>query len=208
MKNIEEQRKFGNDQSLHAHSEQHSPVLGPLGFMISMAIPAVFAIIGIIALGWDAISWSGAIIWGIVATIVFTLFSMMGKKMGMTRMDLLDLLGSMFVDPGTSTSKRLGLMMHLMNGALLAIAWAYGAALLNLPANWITAMGWSVVLWLLALMMMSTMGSVHPAIKNGTQEDPGPAATNYGKKTPLGSLIGHLIYGLVLGLLYQNWPLA
>jgi hypothetical protein len=208
MGNTEEQRRSGSEQSLHAHQEHHSPVLGPLGFMISMGVPAVFAIIGVMALGWGAISWWGAIVWGMVATIAFALFSMMGKKMGMTRMDLLDLLGSMFVEPGTGTSKRLGLIMHLMNGALLAIAWAYGAALLNLPANWVTAMGWGVVLWLLALMMMTTMGSVHPAIKHGTQEDPGPAATNFGKKTPMGSLMGHLVYGLVLGLLYQNWPLG
>jgi hypothetical protein len=186
----------------------HSPVLGPLGFMISMGVPAVIAIIGIIVLGWDAISWGGAIAWGIVATIAFALFSMMGKKMGMTRMDLLDLLGSMFVEPGTSKSKMLGGLMHMMNGALLAIAWAYGVALLNLPANWLTGLGWGVILWMLALLMMTTMGSVHPAIKRGEQEDPGTAAMNFGKMTPMGSLMGHLVYGLVLGLLYQNWPLG
>lgn len=208
MRKTEEQRSFGNGQSLHSNQVHHSPVLGPLGFMMSMGVPAVIAIIGIIALGWDAISWLGAIVWGMVATIAFALFSMMGKKMGMTRMDLLDLLGSVFVKPGTSASKGIGMAMHLMNGALLGIAWAYGVALLNLPANWLTAMGWGVILWLLALLMMTTMGSVHPAIKSGEQEDPGPAATNFGKKTPVGSLMGHLVYGLALGLLYQNWPLG
>lgn len=208
MKNTKEQRGFGNGQTLHAHQEHHSPVLGPLGFMVSMGVPAVIAIIGVIVLGWDAISWWGAIVWGMVATIAFTLFSMMGKKMGMSRMDLLDLLGSMFMEPGTGASRGVGMVMHLMNGALLAIAWAYGVSLLNLPANWLTAMGWGVVLWLLALMMMTTMGSVHPAVKKGKQEDPGSAATNFGKKTPMASLMGHLVYGLVLGLLYQNWPLG
>lgn len=208
MRNTEEHRSFSRDQSLHSNQIHHSPILGPLGFMVSMGVPAVIAIIGIIALGWDAISWLGAIVWGMVATIAFALFSMMGKKMGMTRMDLLDLLGSMFVEPGSSASKGVGMAMHLMNGALLGIAWAYGVGLLNLPANWLTAMGWGVILWLLALLMMTTVGSVHPAIKSGEQEDPGPAATNYGKMTPVGSLMGHLVYGLVLGLLYQNWPLG
>jgi hypothetical protein len=195
---------MNTDTHTTTNQSEHSPVLGPLGFMISMGVPALIAIVGIISLGWGAISWWGAIIWGMVATVAFQLFSMMGKKMGMTRMDLLDLLGSMFATPGTSASKGLGLIMHLMNGALLAIAWAYGVTLLNLPANWLTGMIWGVVLWLLALMMMTTMGSVHPAIKHGRQEDPGPAATNFGKKTPVGSLMGHLVYGLVLGLLYHN----
>lgn len=187
---------------------RHSPVWEPVGFMISMAIPATIAIIGIALLGWGEISWLGAIVWGIVATIFFTLFSIVGKAMGMTRMDLLDLLGSMVASPRSTPSRVIGAMIHHVNGALLAIAWAYGVALVGLPANWLTAMGWGVILWALALLMMSTMGALHPAIRRGEQEDPGTAATNFGAMTPVGSLMGHLVYGLVLGLAYQAWPLG
>lgn len=81
-------------------------------------------------------------------------------------------------------------------------------ALVGLPTNWLTAVGWGAILWALALLMMSTMGAVHPAIRRGEQEDPGPAATNFGAMTPMGSLMGHLAYGLVLGLAYQTWPLG
>jgi fatty acid desaturase len=123
-------------------------------------------------------------------------------------MDLLDLLGSMVATPGSTASQTIGAMIHHANGALLAIAWAYGAALVGLPANWLTAIGWGVILWALALLMMSTIGAVHPAIRTGEQEDPGPAATNFGAMTPVGSLMGHLVYGLVLGLAYQSWPLG
>lgn len=123
-------------------------------------------------------------------------------------MDLLDLLGSIMAQPGSTASRTIGAVIHHVNGALLAIAWAYGAALLGLPANWLTAMGWGVILWALALLMMSAMGSVHPAIREGEQEDPGPAATNFGAMTPVGSLVGHLVYGLVLGLAYQVWLLG
>jgi hypothetical protein len=42
----------------------------------------------------------------------------------------------------------------------------------------------------------------------GVVLDPGPAATNFGALTPLGSLMGHLVYGLVLGLTYDAWPLS
>jgi hypothetical protein len=152
--------------------------------MISVGVPAAIAIIGIIRLGMKAISWPGVIVWGIVATIAFTLSGMMGKKMGMTRIDLLDLLGSLFVKAGTSTSKMVGGVIHMMNGALLAIAWTYGVALLNLPANLLTCLGWAVIVWLLSMLMMTTMGSVHPAMKRGEQEDPGTAATHFGKMTP------------------------
>lgn len=100
---------------------RHSPVWGPVGFMMSMAIPAAIAIIGIIVLGWGEISWLGAIVWGVVATIAFTLFSIMGGAIGMTSMDLLDLLGSMVAPPGSTASQAIGAMIHHTNGALLAI---------------------------------------------------------------------------------------
>lgn len=186
---------------------EHTMPLALLNLMISMGIPALVGIIGIVQLGWDAISWTGAIVWGIVATVAFTAFSMMGSRMGMTRMDLLELLGSIFVSPGTPASKATGLIVHSMNGAVLAIAWAYGAALLDAPANWWTGAVWGVVLWVLALLMLTSMGAVHPAIRRGQVQDPGPAATNFGKLTPVASLLGHLVYGVVLGWLYQAFPL-
>lgn len=187
---------------------EHSTGPATLGFMISMGIPAAIAILGIAVLGWERIDWPGAVVWGIVATFAFMLFSMAGRAMGMTRMDLLDLLGSTIAPPRTAASRAIGAVLHHMNGALLAVAWAYGTALLGVPANWFTAAVWGVILWMLALLMMSTMGAVHPAIRRGEQDDPGPAATNFGRMTPMGSLMGHLVYGLVLGLTYAAWPLG
>jgi hypothetical protein len=178
-----------------------------MGFMVSMGTPVAVALIGISVLGWNEIHWLGAIVWGVVATFTFMLFAMMGRAMGMTRMDLLDLLGSTVAKPHTAASRALGAVIHHVNGALLAVAWAYGAALVNLPANWATAIAWSILLWMLALLLMTTLGAVHPAIRRGWQDDPGTAAMNFGKLTPLGSLLGHLVYGLVLGLTYQTWPL-
>jgi hypothetical protein len=176
--------------------------------MSSMGIPAAIAIIGVITLGFDEIHWLGAIVWGVVATLAFTLFSIMGGAMGVSRMDNLDLLGSMMAQPGSTASRTIGAVIHHTNGALLAIAWAYGVALLGLPANWLTGLVWGVILTALALLMLSTMGALHPAIRSGEQEDPGLMATNFGAMTPLASLMGHLVYGLVLGLLYQTWPLG
>lgn len=189
-------------------SATHTSPWGPIGFMLSMLPPIAVIAIGITTEGPSAISWTGAILWGVVATVVFTLFSLMGKAMGMTRMDLLDLLGSAVLTPGTGASKMLGAAMHHMNGAILAVAWVYGAALLEVQADWVSAVIWGAILWVLALLMMTTIGSVHPAIRDGRQDDPGPAATNFGKMTPVGSLMGHLVYGLVLGLTYGAWPLS
>jgi hypothetical protein len=91
---------------------EHRVGIAALGFMFSMGVPAVLAIAGLIALGPGEVRWLDAIVWGVVATAAFTAFSMMGKAMGMTRMDLLDLMGSAFTRPGSGAAKAIGAMMH------------------------------------------------------------------------------------------------
>lgn len=187
--------------------EHHSP-LAPVGFMLSMAVPAAIAIVGVIGLGFDEIAWAGAIVWGIVATIAFSVLGVMGTVTGMTRMDIFNTLGSWVAPAGTSRARAIGVLMHHTNGALLAIAWAYGVALVDLPANWWTALLWGGILTALTWLMMSTIGAVHPAIRRGELEDPGFMMLNLGRMSPLGSLMGHLVYGLVLGLTYDAWPIG
>lgn len=189
-------------------SDRHSTALAPLGLMISMGVPVAVIIAGIVADGLGAISWVGAALWGVVATVAFTLFTVMGKAVGMTDMDLLDLLGSMFATPHTAASRGLGAAMHHMNGAILGIAGAYAAVLVDVQLDWLAGLAWGAVLWALALLMMSTIGSVHPAIRNHSQDDPGPAATDFGSMTPVGSLMGHAVWGVLLGVLYNAWPLG
>ncbi|WP_159943344.1 MULTISPECIES: hypothetical protein [unclassified Nocardiopsis] len=65
-----------------------------------------------------------------------------------------------------------------------------------------------MLLTVLALVMLSSVGAVHPAMRRGREGDPGAAARNFGSMTPPGSLMGHLVYGLVLGLGYQYLPLG
>jgi predicted cobalt transporter CbtA len=86
-------------------SAEHSQMVALTGLMLSMGIPPALIVVGITALGWSAVDWGSAIVWGVIATAAFTLFSMMGTAMGMTRMDLLDLLGSMVAEPGSSTAR-------------------------------------------------------------------------------------------------------
>lgn len=187
---------------------QHSTELGTLGVLISMGVPVAIVLIGIIALGWGAIAWLGAIVWGIVAAFVLSLFMMVGKALGVTRIDFADLLGSMFAPAHSDRARRIGAFIHHVDGALLAIAWAYGSALAGVSADWASGLVWGVILWALSLLMLTSIGAVHPRIRSGEQDDPGTAATNFGSMTPLGSLFGHLVYGALLGLLYAAAPLA
>lgn len=187
-----------------AHSE-HTTALAILGSMIAYGIPVAIAIAGIANFGWGAISWDGAAVGGAWAAFAFLVFAMVGEAVGVTKMNILDLLGSIFAPPHSKSSQALGFFIQLINGALLGVAYAYGLLLAQLPAGWSTGVLWGIILWVLSLILMTSIGGVHPAIRRHLEDDPGLAATNFGRMTPLGTLIGHAIYGVVLGLLYQQW---
>ena len=179
-----------------------------LGLLFSLGVPVLLIIWGIAALGPGAIDWASAIVWGIIATVAFTLMGIMGQKVGMTQMDILDLLGGAVAEPGSGRAKGIGAVVHHVNGAILAVAWAYGVGLVGVAANWVSGLWWGVILTVLALIMISSIGPFHPAVREGRTRDPGPAATNFGTLTPLGSLMGHVLYGVVLGLGYQYLPVG
>ncbi len=180
----------------------------PIALAAAVAVPATLAIAGLIIEGVGAISWPGVFVWGLVATFLMTLLGVAGNALGLTRLDLLDLLGSAIAPSGSTFARVVGFIGNHVNGVLLAVAWAYGVALVGWPATWWSGLVWGVLLTGLALVVLTTAGSVHPAIKRGAQEDPGPAGTHMGRLTPAANLLGHLVYGGLLGLLYQTWPLG
>ena len=63
----------------------------------------------------------GAIIAGLAGTVVFSMLMMLGPKMGMPKMEIWAMLGSMFNPKGNLT---LGWILHLMMGAIFGIIYA------------------------------------------------------------------------------------
>ena len=62
-----------------------------------------------------------AVIAGIVASLVFSVVLAMAPKMGMPKMDIVSLLGSMFGKP----NQALGWIMHMMMGMVFALIYAF-----------------------------------------------------------------------------------
>ena len=181
---------------------RHRVALSAVGMTLGYTIPALIAILGFALEGPDAIVWGRAILAGLVAAFVMWVVMFLGRMVGITRIDLLDLLGSLVSRPHTSTSHTLGFIIHEIDGALLAIAGAYGALLVGWQFDWASGLLWGVLLWALSLLVMTSVGGVHPAMRRGQEEDPGAAAINMGPMTPWGALMAHAVYGLVLGGLY------
>lgn len=49
----------------------HSTGASGLGVMTAVGLPALVAIVGIAMLGWSAISWAGAVVYGFVLGILY-----------------------------------------------------------------------------------------------------------------------------------------
>ncbi len=140
-----------------------------------------------------------AVIAGLVGTVVFTMIMVMAPKMGMPKMDIVGLLGSMF----GGENRALGMIIHLLMGAIFAIIyvylWGVGIGTLSLLGGVI----FGAIHWLVVGLMMAGMPMMHAGIKSGAVEAPGIYMTKSGGAMGfMGGLIGHIIFGAVVALTY------
>lgn len=142
----------------------------------------------------------GAIVAGIVGTIIMTMVMAMAPRMGMPKMDIVGMLGSMFSPEGNRT---LGMGIHLMMGVVFAVIYALLWSLGIGSAGLLWGAIFGAAHWLIAGMMMGGMTMMHAGIKAGTVEAPGVFMLhNGGMMAFMGGLVGHVLFGLVVALVY------
>jgi hypothetical protein len=142
----------------------------------------------------------GAIVAGLVGTIIISMVMMMAPKMGMPKMAIWEMLGAMFSPDGNVA---LGWAMHLMMGIVFgliyAALWAAGLGSVSVVSGLI----FGIVHWLVAGLMMGGMPMMHAGIKAGAVSAPGVfMLKNGGMMGFMGGLMGHAIFGVVVALVY------
>ncbi len=152
-------------------------------------------------------SFGAAIAAGAVATVVMTAMLYMGMAV-MPRqmpMNILYMLGTM-MSRNTIMAYVAGTMMHAMMGIAFALAHTgvfEGLDLTSALVAWGVLFGF--VHYLIVGMGMGMMGTMHPLMRSGQMPAPGIFASNLPKMTVMGFLMVHLVYGLVVGVLYDVW---
>jgi hypothetical protein len=144
--------------------------------------------------------WGNIVLAGVVATVVMTVLMYAGRMMGMP-MDIPRMLGLMFTGPGNSGAVYgIGLMVHVMMGIAFAIVYALLFDALGIGANWVWGGAFGIVHGAVVGMAMTMMPVMHPRMGDGeVLSAPGPFGANYGSMVPLGIIMLHVVFGIVVG---------
>ena len=150
------------------------------------------------------------VLWGFVGTVFLTGLMSGSQGLGLTRMSLPFMLGTMFT-ADRDRARLVGIGVHLLNGWLLAAI--YAAAFHSWRrATWWLGTGIGLVHGLFVLLVvMPLMPGLHPRMANEQRgpdptrqlEPPGFLALNYGRRTPISVILAHLAYGGILGAFYR-----
>ncbi len=155
-------------------------------------------------------NFGSLLLWGFVATAVLTTALGIFQGFGYTRVSIPMLLGTMFT-ADRDRAKLYGTLTHF--GVGLVFALIYGMVFQSLhEANWwIGAIGGVIHGLFLLVIVLPSFPGFHPRMAS---EHHGPTATryfeppgflglNYGIRTPIATLVSHVLFGIVLGAFYQ-----
>ena len=149
----------------------------------------------------------GALAGGAVGTIVLTSRLRVAQELGVTRMDVPLLLGTVFTDRRDRASV-IGYVIHFFNGLLFALAY-YGVFRAVGHAGWLFGAALGIVHAALAggALLTVLLPAVHPrmgtpwtdAEETPLLEAPGFLLANYGRRTVIWTLFGHIVFGAIVG---------
>lgn len=144
---------------------------------------------------------------GLVGTAAMTVVLYMGIAMmpGQMKMNLLYMLGTMMTR-NKGAAYLMGAMMHTVMGIVFALIHTGLYQALGLETG---LAAWGLLFglghWMVVGMGMAMIGSMHPLMRAGELQAPGLFVKNYPAMTVGGFLMLHLLYGLLVGVLYQAW---
>jgi hypothetical protein len=152
--------------------------------------------------------WAGWAIFGLIATAALTAVMIAAQLAGLTRLDLPLMLGTLVVaDP--DRARVAGFFIHVVNGQGFALGYAAVFAL-NGEATWWAGGLLGLLHGAVALLIIvPLLPGVHPHMaseraglsRGATLEPPGLLGLNYGRETPMVTLLAHVAFGIALGLL-------
>lgn len=149
------------------------------------------------------------LLWGFAATVALTTILLAGQSLGLTRIDMPFIVGTMFT-PHRDRAKVVGFAIHIVNGWLFAFVYGLFFESLHLATWWLGAILGLLQGTVVVFAVLPLLPGVHPRMVSDFRgpeptrllEPPGYLAMNYGRLTPLITLVAHMFYGMIIGAAY------
>jgi hypothetical protein len=149
----------------------------------------------------------GAVVGGLLGTVVLTTALRAASELGLTRIDLPFLLGTA-VTADRTRAKVVGYALHFVFGVLFALAYYAVFAVIDRSGIVLGALlGFLHALFAGVALVNILLPAVHPRMGTGFDaagsapllEPPGFMLVNYGRETPLAMIVSHIVYGAIVG---------
>ena len=149
---------------------------------------------------FPATIWAGLVGGGVMVAILYMGIAMMPSQM---KMNIFRLLGTMMFRETTVVYVS-GIMMHVANSILFALIHVGIYEAVDLDSN---LAAWGLLFgglhYMVSGMAMGMMPMMHAGIQSGTVPAPGAFALRYPAGTAMGFLMLHLMFGVLVGVLYD-----
>jgi hypothetical protein len=150
------------------------------------------------------------LLWGFAATVILTTLTVAAQSLGLTRIDMPFILGTMFT-ADRDRAKVVGLAAHLFNGWIFALVYGLFFESFDLSTWWFGALIGVVQGVVVVVAILPLLPGIHPRMVSdfwGPEptrllEPPGFLTMNYGRMTPVVTIIAHALYGAILGAFYS-----
>lgn len=131
-----------------------------------------------------------SILAGIIGTAIMTVVMMVAPMMGMPKMSPPEMLSGMLGMPVF-----VGWVMHFMIGIMFAFAYTYLCIFKHKISNvWLKGAVFGIIAFVFAQIMMAIMGAMMPM----------PKMEGSMMLTIIGSLMGHIIFGMAVAKTVEN----
>jgi hypothetical protein len=154
------------------------------------------------------VDWAGWAIFGLLATAALTAIMTGAQLAGRTRLDLPLMLGTIVI-PDPDRARVAGFFIHLVNGWGFALGYAAVFAATGEATWWAGALLGALHGAVALLVVVPLLPGIHPHMaseraglsQGAALEPPGLLGLNYGRETPVVTLLAHVAFGIALGLL-------
>jgi hypothetical protein len=155
--------------------------------------------------------WAGWAIFGLIATAALTAVLLGAQMSGLTRLDVPLMLGTLVVrDP--DRARVAGLLIHIVNGQGFALGYAAAFAAAGKATWWAGGLLGLLHGAVALLVIVPLLPGVHPHMASeraglasgAALEPPGVLGLNYGRETPIVTIVAHVAFGIALGILLDS----